>query len=107
MRQARYVLIDDIDKSPAAETLHFSVGKQQYEIDLSDEHLAEFHKDMERWISHARKVARRGRGGVSGVAGDAAVIRAWAQEQGIPMSSRGRISAALRDRYYRESGQSN
>lgn len=107
MRQARFVLIDDIDGSTAQETVVFGVGRQQYEIDLNSEHLAEFTADMERWVKHARRVSsRRGARTVhSPASNDAALIRTWAADRGIKLSSRGRIPAAIRDQYYAETAQ--
>lgn len=108
MRQARYVLIDDIDGSPAKETVNFSVGKTQYEIDLSETHLEEFTADLSKWSSKARKVTgRRAKAASLGASGDAPLIRAWAAEKGIPISVRGRISASVREQYYQDSAKSN
>ncbi len=107
MRQARFVLIDDIDGTIAQETVYFGVGRQQYEIDLNSEHLAEFSEDMQRWTKHARRLATRRGPRSSQPAGpnDASLIRAWAKERGVPLSSRGRIPTAVRDQYYAETSQ--
>ena len=103
MKQARYVLVDDVDGSVAEETVVFSVGKHQYEIDLSKSHLSEFNKDLDKWTRHARKVSgRRAKGPSVGAKGDAPLIRAWAVERGIPISDRGRVSAEIREQYYKE-----
>lgn len=37
--------------------------------------------------------------------GDADTIRAWAKENNIPVSDRGRISSAVRDQYYAANGR--
>lgn len=103
-REARYVLIDDIDGSPAKETVRFAIGPNSFEIDLKEQHLEEFDKDMAKWVQHARALpARRGEAGAAtdGV-NDAPLIRAWAKAEGVPVSARGRIPDAVRERYYVE-----
>lgn len=100
----RYILIDDIDGSNAAETVMFAVGRNRYEIDLSLEHVAEFNEDLEKWIKHARRAPVRRQTKVSrtGTLNDAPQIRAWAASKGIEVAERGRIPSALRDQYRAE-----
>lgn len=103
MRETRFVLIDDIDGTPAQETVRFSVGRQHYEIDLSSQHLREFNEALERWIKPARKVSgRRSAKGVvvGGTGNDALLIRAWAKENNIDLAERGRIPLSVREAYY-------
>lgn len=108
MRETRFVLIDDIDGSPAQETVYFSVGRQQYELDLSEDHLREFNASMERWVDPARKVTgrRSTKGSASSTPNDALLIRAWAKENDIELSERGRIPANVREAYYARSKSS-
>lgn len=110
MRQARFVLIDDVDGSTAQETVFFAVGKQQYEIDLNGEHLQEFNRDLDRWLKHARKISSRRTGRVAVAAGganDAPLIRAWAKERGTALSQRGRIPTSVREQYYAENNKAD
>ena len=103
---------DDLDNSPGAETVTFAFGRvnqaggrvQQYEIDLNPKNVAAFEKALAKYIEHGRKVAaarearrRRSRNGHDEV--DPAAVRAWATEQGIAVSSRGRVSADVLTRY--------
>ena len=111
VRQVQYVLIDDVDGSPAVETIAFARGGQHFEIDLNEEHARQFNEFLDYWSSHARKVASpHGRATrsarKSATTSDAAEIRAWATEQGIPVGPRGRIPAELRERYYAETSRS-
>ncbi len=104
--QARYILIDDIDGSNAKETIIFSVGRTNYEIDLNLQHADEFRQALAKWIKHARKVSGRrsvrGQRAGSAAASDAPAIRAWAKERGIDLADRGRIPTAVREEYEQE-----
>ena len=94
-------LIDDLDGSPAAETVSFAIDGVSYEIDLSDRNAAALRDAIApfsaagRKQSGARKVTRRK---VSN-AGDATAIRTWAQAHGLTVSNRGRVSAEIRQAY--------
>nr|NLD40542.1 Lsr2 family protein [Actinomycetales bacterium] len=100
-------LVDDVDGGDANETVSFALDGIQYEIDLNEGNASELRNSLERWISSARRVAGRrtqntGRAAKAGGTSDAAKIRAWAREQGIETSARGRIPSELRERYERE-----
>lgn len=98
-------LEDDLDGGPADETVRFGLGGSEYEIDLSAKNAKAFRKQVSVFIEHARK-AGRGRGPVRTAAsrqrsGD---IRAWAREQGIELSERGRIPANVVEKYQARNG---
>jgi hypothetical protein len=85
--------IDDIDGSPANETIRFGISGAEYEIDLSDEHAKEFRTALEPFIAGARRVtgaARQARSSRSSGPAPAAV-RQWARSAGIKVSDRGRV----------------
>jgi len=88
------VLEDDLDGGPAVETVRFAVGGADYEIDLNKKNAAAFRKKLAPFIEHARRAGRPAGGRERGAA-----IRAWANEQGIPVSDRGRIPADVVARY--------
>ncbi|TQC45155.1 Lsr2 family protein [Rhodococcus sp. WS4] len=95
-------LIDDIDQSDAVSTIAFSVGKQHFEIDLSEEHVDEFNKDLKKWIDHARKVpAARRRSGKASYLDTIpqAEVRKWARATGLDVAERGRIAEEIYDQY--------
>lgn len=98
-QKVQVVLVDDVDGGQADETVAFSLDGVSYEIDLSTARAKELRGDFERWISKARRVGTRGRGGRSGRHSDVAAIRAWAKANGIAVSERGRVSAEVRQAY--------
>ena len=95
-------LEDDLDGGPADETVRFGIGGVAYEIDLSASNAAAFRRRLAPFIAHARRAGRgqRRRAGrtVSSRerSGD---IRAWAKDQGITVSERGRIPASVAEQY--------
>jgi nucleoid-associated protein Lsr2 len=100
-------LEDDLDGGPAAETVRFSVGGTEYEIDLTKKNAAAFRKKLAPFVEHARRAGRgpRRRGGRSAAGRErGAAIRAWAAEQGIAVSARGRIPAGVVAQYDAASG---
>jgi hypothetical protein len=95
-------LEDDLDGGPAVETLRFGLGGSEYEIDLSKKNASRFRRQIAPYIEHARKAGSRPRrravrpGSGRGRSGD---IRAWAKDQGIAVSERGRIPASVVQQY--------
>ena len=96
-------LEDDLDGGPADETLRFGVDGSEYEIDLSKKNAAAFRKKLAPFIDHARK-ARRGQrrrpGRTEASRERSGDTRAWAKDQGIPVSARGRIPASVVEQYH-------
>jgi Lsr2 len=96
------VITDDLDGSPDAETVTFGFGGQSYEIDLGQKNLAKLQKSLQPFMDAGRRTAhhrtaRAPRG--AGPRTDRASVRAWALEQGLKVSERGRISADVMRRY--------
>lgn len=50
---------DDLDGSPAVDTVRFGVDGVEYEIDLSEENRTAFADAMALYIGHARKARKR------------------------------------------------
>lgn len=99
MKKTHVVLVDDIDGTPAKDTVTFTFQGVTYEIDLSEEHVSEISADFEKWISSSRRIGGRAIRG-SRVASSATLsrageIRAWATKNGIHVSDRGRIPADI------------
>jgi len=95
-------LEDDIDGGPADETVRFGLGGTEYEIDLSTRNATAFRRKLAPFIEHARKTGRGQRrrpGRTASSRERSADIRAWAKDQGITVSDRGRIPASVAEQY--------
>jgi hypothetical protein len=102
------MLVDDLDESDAAETVHFGVDGAAYEIDLSARHASELRTVFGRYISAARRIgraparARRQRQARPRTVMDreqSRRIRSWAMDRGLLASPRGRIPQHVADDY--------
>jgi hypothetical protein len=95
-------LEDDIDGGPADETVRFGLGGTEYEIDLSTKNATAFRQQLAPFIEHARRTGRGQRrrpGRTVSSRERSADIRAWAKDQGITVSDRGRIPASVAEQY--------
>src|SRR5690242_21594380 len=91
-------LEDDIDGGPADETVRFGLDGSEYEIDLSRKNAAAFRRQLAPFIDHARQAGRgqrRSAGRTVASRERTGGIRAWAKDQGIAVSERGRIPASV------------
>lgn len=93
-------VIDDLDGTPGATTIRFSVGRSHWEIDLCEANTEQLYEALQPFISKARKAA-------SGKAGTAqrpkqTLVREWAKLKGLPVSDRGRVSNDLVEQYRAE-----
>jgi hypothetical protein len=107
-QRVNVVLVDDIDNSDAVETVSFALDGVDYEIDLSEQHAGELRNALSLYIGHGRRTGGRRRSGRrssapaatgNGDGASAAVIRAWARENGWDVPERGRVSAEVREAY--------
>jgi hypothetical protein len=95
-------LEDDIDGGPADETVRFGLGGTDYEIDLSKKNANAFRRQLAPFIERARRAGRGQRrrpGRTASSRERSADIRAWAKDQGITVSDRGRIPASVAEQY--------
>lgn len=93
-------LIDDVDGTPAVETVKYSLDGTHYEIDLSEKNAQALRSVQDVWINYSRKVptptpsapraSRR-----NGKDYDPAKVREWARSQGIQVSDRGRLDRGI------------
>lgn len=95
-------LIDDLDGSEATETVRFALDGTEFEIDLAGKNADELRGVLARFVDAGRKTT----GSKSGPAirrlapsADTKAVRAWATENGIAVSSRGRIQDDVVQRY--------
>jgi hypothetical protein len=95
------LFVDDIDGSEAVGTVRFGLSGAEYEIDLSREHADELTAAVGPYIAAARRVSasRRPVKPVRAPRHDQSEVRAWAREQGLKVSDRGRIPADVLSRY--------
>ena len=106
VQKVMVTLIDDVDGSPADETVLFSLDGVNYEIDLTADNAAKLRDALAPWVGHARRSGgrraagrRTARPGGSSSSGDAAKIREWARANGFTVSDRGRIPAEVTEAY--------
>lgn len=94
-------LLDDIDGKPAAETVSFGLDGREFEIDLSEKNAKALRKALEPWAASARRVGGRKPRAASrtGSGVDTRAVRAWATENGIEISTRGRIASEVLEKY--------
>ena len=102
MAQRTQVLyVDDIDGSDAEGTVKFGFDGSDYEIDLNKQHADQLTQAIAPFIAAARKVSssrRPARGARTG-RHNLSDVRAWARDQGIKISERGRIPADILAKY--------
>lgn len=108
VQHTRVVLVDDLDGTEVenGETINFAVNGTAYEIDLGQDHAAEFHAQLGRWVAAARRtrpavsvtqLAKRSAVGLD--AEQRKHVRQWARENGHPVPLRGRLSDKVLDAY--------
>lgn len=110
----REIFVDDLDgkESESVQTRRFSIGRQGYTIDLSDDNYEQFLKDFDKYVSVAVKeeapsravrasAPRRSSGATSDTdkGYTAADVREWAAAEGIEVSARGRIHREVIEKF--------
>lgn len=96
------ILEDDLDGTAAEETITFTLDRAAYEIDLNDTHAEELrsiigpYAEAGRKLRNSRSAKRRA---VASAQPTAAEVREWAQNQGLPVSGRGRVQAEIIEKY--------
>src|SRR6266852_2417169 len=94
-RRTSVTLQDDLDGSPAEETLRFGISGAEYEIDLNSRNAAPLRSQLAPFVEHARKAGKMPRRAVRTAASRRSrrEMRPREQAQGIELSGRGRIPA--------------
>jgi hypothetical protein len=113
-QRVQVILEDDLDGTQADETVLFGLDGAEYEVDLSTENAQGLRDALAQYVGVARRTGgRRKRTTTAAPAPRAAEsdggastsdIRAWAQENGYEVSSRGRVSSEVRDAYDKAHG---
>jgi hypothetical protein len=114
-RRVDVQLLDDIDGSPAEETLRYGLDGTTYEVDLNAKHAEKLRSSLAKFILKSRRVGRSDvaagshrRSGGAPARTDRAqnqAIRDWAKSKGIEVSDRGRIPASVIEQYEAEAGR--
>ncbi|MCL2516202.1 MAG: Lsr2 family protein [Microbacteriaceae bacterium] len=118
MKKVIEQLVDDLDgeliADGAGETVAFALDGKSYEIDLNNENAAAFREVLQKYISAGRRAssavasplrqtvrASRGAASSSGSHWSAgyAVVREWAQANGVEVSPRGRVADSVMKAY--------
>ena len=88
--------------------VRFGLDGAEYEIDLSGKNARKFRKRLAPFVEHAHRVAAGQRRPARTAASRqrSRDIRAWAKEQGIELSDRGRMPASIVDQYEASTGAS-
>lgn len=101
-QRVRVDLVDDVDGSPAEESVNFALDGVNYVIDLSAENASKLRDALSLWVDHARRTGgRRTRGRRPTRGPTANEVRQWAKSQGYEVSERGRVSNEIREAYQR------
>jgi hypothetical protein len=95
---------DDLDGSANAEEVSFAYNGTKYTIDLSRKNRTAFEKALKPYVEAGTKVAsrsgsRRSKSKSSNGRRDLADVRAWAKQNGMKVSDRGRVSSSILDAY--------
>jgi hypothetical protein len=100
-QRVQIILEDDYDGGTADETVSFALDGTEYEIDLSAKNASNLRGALSPWLGHARKTGGRRKRGTAAKSASSSTsdIRAWAQAHGHEVSSRGRVSAEVREAY--------
>ena len=99
------LIIDDLTGDTGAQTRALRFDGIDYEIDLTDASYAELRRVLKPYLKAARPTGGRAasvrpaatrRPARGAAASDAAVIRAWARANGVPVTDRGRVHPDVR-----------
>jgi hypothetical protein len=103
-QSVQIILEDDLEGGAADETVQFSLDGKDYEIDLATANAEKLREALRPYATAGRKAGRtqaRSTGARASKSDpDTAKIRAWAKENGHPVSDRGRIHQSVKDAYY-------
>jgi hypothetical protein len=102
-RRTVVMLTDDLDGSDATETVRFGLDGRDYEVDLSKKNAKSLRDGLKRYVEVGRKTGGRRTSRSGSTAGSdraqLSAVRAWARQQGMEVSERGRISARVQEAY--------
>lgn len=102
------VTIDDLDQTPGAREVHFSLDNYEYVIDLNEKNLEQLKTVLAKYIEAATPLGKvyratpprpinRRRAALEGPS--TAEMREWAKKNGLDVSDRGRLNQEVIDAY--------
>ena len=88
-----YQLVDDLDGTPATQTVQFDAFGRRYSIDLSDANAAELNAVLTKYASAGTEIVSPNRIAAKAIRtpSELNAIRGWARGQGHTISDKGRI----------------
>ena len=101
-QKVHIVLEDDLDGSPATETVSFGLDGKTYEIDLNDKNAGKLRDALAQYVGAGRSIGGARRGGrkstssATNLGPSAREVRDWARSNGFDVPDRGRIPADVR-----------
>jgi hypothetical protein len=106
-QQVITTLVDDLDGGTAQETVIFALDGRTFEIDLNEANDTKLREFLAPYIAAGRRVsggrkpgqtATRSTGKSAGDV-DPQTVRAWAKENGVEVSDRGRVAGSVVEAY--------
>lgn len=109
-QKVEVVLTCDLDDgdTPAVDTVVFGYDGANYEFELCQAHLDDFHRVMKGFVGAARRAGSGGRRTGAGTSrtvraagnpSELAQVREWARNNGYEVSDRGRIPSQVREAF--------
>ena len=103
-QKTQVTLIDDLDGGAATGSVTFGLDGQTYELDLSTRNADALFAIFTPYLEAARRLTNPKHGRPRAytrvsTAVDPSAVRAWAASNGIDVSTRGRVSAAVIEQY--------
>lgn len=98
-------LVDDLDETPADETVVFGLDGANYEIDLTTAHANQLREALAQYVGVARKAGGKRNGRKASAAGSTSLgpsareVRDWARSNNFDVPDRGRIPADVREAF--------
>ena len=103
--QTTVTVTDDLDGSPNAKEVTFSLDGDSWSIDLNAKNRNALEKALKPYIAKANKQGRSSSAPIvkktarRGPRQDLAQVREWAKSNGHDVSDRGRVSAVVQEAY--------
>ncbi|MDX2565183.1 Lsr2 family protein [Streptomyces sp. TX20-6-3] len=98
----RVIVESDLSGDPNAAPVHFSFDGTNYSVDLTEDEKESLGRSLAQYIDVAEEVTIGQQGISQQPSGpDPAKVRAWAQENGIEVNTKGRVPHSVITRYLR------